>query len=473
MEIPAQPARSHRIFGNRTLNMRSIEAIGYDMDYTLIHYNVRQWERTAFDHTRDRLVATGWPVADLEFDIGGVIRGLTIDAELGNLVKPTRFGYVIRGAHGTRRLDFDELRTAYEGTFVDLAEDRWVFLNTLFSLSEASLFAQLVERLDRNELPGRMSYSDLYESVRATLDETHMAGRLKEDILADPDRFVVQDPAVVLTLRDQIEAGKRLLLITNSEWEYASRIMDYAFDPHLPPGSSWRDLFEAVIVSAAKPAFFTASRPLYRIVDETDGFMRPQIGALDPGGVFVGGCAPDLEDHLGLHGDEILYVGDHLYSDVSVSKALLRWRTALILRELESEIEAADAFADGEAQLQELMDRKTDLERGLATARLDQLRSRVGYAEPGDDPAPPAERIAELRKSLTAIDEEIGPLAQASGRQRNEAWGPLMRSGNDKSLFARQVERYADVYTSRVSNFGEATPFAYLRAARGSLPHDE
>ena len=304
VEIPAQPARSHRIFGNRTLNMRSIEAIGYDMDYTLIHYNVEQWERTAFDHTRDRLVATGWPVADLEFDIGGVIRGLTIDAELGNLVKPTRFGYVIRGAHGTRRLDFDELRTAYEGTFVDLAEDRWVFLNTLFSLSEASLFAQLVERLDRNELPGRMSYSDLYESVRATLDEAHMAGRLKEDILADPDRFVVQDPAVVLTLRDQIEAGKRLLLITNSEWEYASRIMKFAFDPHLPPGSSWRDLFEAVIVSAAKPAFFTASRPLYRIVDETGGFMRPQIGPLDPGGVFVGGCAPDLEDHLGLHGDE-------------------------------------------------------------------------------------------------------------------------------------------------------------------------
>jgi hypothetical protein len=47
-----------------------------------------------------------------------------------------------------------------------------------------------------------------------------------------------------------------------------------------------------------------------------------------------------------------------------------------------------------------------------------------------------------------------------------------MRAGYDKSLFARQVERYADVYTSRVSNFLAATPFAYLRAARSSLPHD-
>ena len=47
-----------------------------------------------------------------------------------------------------------------------------------------------------------------------------------------------------------------------------------------------------------------------------------------------------------------------------------------------------------------------------------------------------------------------------------------MRAGNDKSLFARQVERYADVYTSRVSNLRYETPYAYLRAARGSLPHD-
>jgi HAD superfamily 5'-nucleotidase-like hydrolase len=453
--------------------MRSINAIGYDMDYTLIHYKVEEWERTAFNHTRDRLVEAGWPVADLEFDPSAVIRGLTIDSELGNLVKPTRFGYVIRGAHGTSPLTFDELRTAYEATFVDLADSRWVFLNTLFSLSEASLFAQLVDRLDRDELPGRMSYADLYEAVRATLDEAHMPGRLKEDILAEPERFVVPDPEVVLTLRDQLEAGKRLLLITNSEWEYTSRIMEYAFDPHLPPGSTWRDLFEAVVVSADKPDFFTATRPLFQVVDEAAGYMRPQIGPLEPGGVFVGGCAPDLEDHLGLHGDEILYVGDHLYSDVSVSKALLRWRTALILRELETEIEAADAFAEDEAELGQLMDRKSDLERALAGARLDQLRHRSGHADPTGDPTSSEDRMSELREALSEIDAEIGPLAQASGRQRNELWGPLMRSGNDKSLFARQVERYADVYTSRVSNFLEATPFAYLRAARGSLPHDE
>jgi len=47
-----------------------------------------------------------------------------------------------------------------------------------------------------------------------------------------------------------------------------------------------------------------------------------------------------------------------------------------------------------------------------------------------------------------------------------------MRAGNDKSHMARQVERYADIYMSRVSNFLFQTPFVFLRSPRGSLPHD-
>jgi len=467
-----RPPAQRRIYGNRTLNMRSIRAIGYDMDYTLIHYRVDEWERRAFEHAKGRLADLGWPVRNLEFDPSSVIRGLTIDLELGNLVKPTRFGYVIRAAHGTSFLEFDRLRRDYEATFVDLAEDRWVFLNTLFSLSEASLFAQLVELFDAGGIPEVHGYAGLYHTVRTTLDETHMEGRLKEEILAEPDRFVVPDPDVVLTLLDQRFAGKRLLLITNSEWAYTNQMMSYAFDPHLPGDRRWRGLFDAVVVSASKPAFFNTTRPLYRVVDEGRGLMQPHIGDLEPGSVFVGGCAPQLESHLRLSGDQILYVGDHLYSDVSVSKALLRWRTALILRELETEIGAAEAFASTEERLVELMDRKTRLEEDLAHARLDRQRARHRYAPPDGDPVLAEELVISLKDELSSLDEEIAPLAIAAGSLRNEAWGPLMRSGNDKSLFARQVERYADVYTSRVSNFLAATPFAYLRADRGSLPHD-
>ena len=38
---------------------------------------------------------------------------------------------------------------------VDLREGRWAFLNTLFSVSEGCLYAQLVDRLDSGELSSK------------------------------------------------------------------------------------------------------------------------------------------------------------------------------------------------------------------------------------------------------------------------------------------------------------------------------
>jgi hypothetical protein len=77
-----------------------------------------------------------------------------------------------------------------------------------------------------------------------------------------------------------------------------------------------------------------------------------------------------------------------------------------------------------------------------------------------------------LRAQIGELDAEIAPLAKASSELANPRWGLLFRAGNDKSHLARQLERSADIYTSRVSNFLLRTPFAYLRPPRGSLPHD-
>ncbi|MFH1331025.1 MAG: HAD-IG family 5'-nucleotidase [Actinomycetota bacterium] len=471
--MATQTPLRRRLFGNRTLNLRRIRAVGYDMDYTLVHYRMEQWERRAYHHTRRLLSRRDWPVDGLEFDPGRVIRGLIIDLELGNLIKPTRFGYVIRAAHGTRFLEFEEQRTAYAGTVVDLGDPRFVFLNTLFALSEATLYAQLVDLLDAGKLGGVMSYADLYRVLRATVDEAHLPGTLKEEILADTGRFLEPDPETATALLDQRYAGKRLMLITNSDWDYARRLMAIVFDPRLPEGMKWRDLFDLVIVGADKPGFFSESRPLYRIADEEQGLMRPHHGDLEPGSIYFGGCAAQVEEHLGLSGDEILYAGDHLYADVHVSKALLRWRTALILRELELEIDDLEAFRPTEDALRGMMAEKEDLERRLAQARLDRQRARHGYAPPSAPVSDASEaEITRLQEALVALDDRIGPLARAAGEIRNPWWGPLMRSGYDKSLFARQVERYADVYTSRVSNFLFETPYAFLRAARSTLPHD-
>lgn len=470
-----RPDSDQGLFCNRTLNFRRLQAIGYDMDYTLIHYHVQEWEERAYSYLQEGMVRNGWPVEHLSFDPDLMMRGLVLDLALGNVVKANRFGYVKKAYHGTKPMDFSAQRDAYAREVVDLKNPRWVFANTFFSISEGCMFMQLVDLYDADELGDKakkMSYGDLYEVVRRALDMAHAEGRLKREIVEDPERFVYRDPDVPLALLDQKRAGKTLILITNSEWAYTAAMMAYTFDPFLPEGMTWRDLFDLSIVNARKPAFFTAQPPAFEVVSD-DGLLREHFGPLERGKTYVGGNAALVEASLGVRGHDILYVGDHLFTDVNISKNVHRWRTALVVRELEEDIEADEAFQPIQERLTELMADKMALEQRYSAHRIAAQRARDGYGPQPDEPAETHEEAMQaIRQDLLALDAEIGPLAQQAAVLHNPHWGLLMRTGNDKSLLARHVETYADLYTARVSHFLRATPFAYLRSHRGSLPHD-
>src|SRR5690606_10151520 len=88
---PAPFQHPRGLFCNRTLNLRTIRAIGYDMDYTLLHYHVEVWEERAYAYVKNGLKAQGWPVDDLVFNPELVVQGLVVDTELGNVVKADRF----------------------------------------------------------------------------------------------------------------------------------------------------------------------------------------------------------------------------------------------------------------------------------------------------------------------------------------------------------------------------------------------
>ncbi len=473
--FPPPPDRTRQIFCNRTLNLRAIKAIGYDMDYTLIHYHVDVWEKRAYEHVRDRLADKGWPVRDLVFDGGQVSRALIIDKELGNIVKSDRFGYVKAAAHGTRMLEFPELRERYARTVVDLRDARWEFLNTLFSISVGCLYGQCVELLDQGRLPPGIGYTDLFREVQRALDNTHIEGQLKAEIIADPTAFVDVDPDLPATLQDQRDAGKKLVLITNSEWHYTDAMMRWVFEYKLGL-PSWRALWDMVIVQARKPDFFLGSAPIYEIINE-GGDLRPLMPPAMPsagaGRLYYGGNAALVERTLGLQGADILYVGDHIFADVHASKRTVRWRTALVLREVEDDVRAIEQQRGSETRLAALMRDKTSLEERIAWLRLDLQRRRAQRESVVEGSREEIEaEIERLRAELSTIDQLAGPLAEIAATVPHPRWGAIMRAGIDKSHIARQIERYADIYLSRVSNFLWATPSAYFRSPKSSLPHD-
>jgi len=466
------PPHERNIFTNRTLNMQSIKLLGYDMDYTLISYHVKHLEEMAYEHLKEKLLELGWPIENLRYDPKMVIRGLVIDKKLGNIVKPNRFGYIKRAYHGTSSLNYKEMRKIYSRTLVDIREDRWVLLTTLFDLSVGCLYAQLVDKLDSGELPEVWGYADLQEKTSRHLDLAYAKGLLKDEILKDQETYIVEDAETPLALLDQKYAGKILVLITDSDWGYVKDIMAYAFDRHLPDGMNWRDLFDMIIVSAGKPNFFLQKQPAFEVVNE-EGLLKPEVESLKRYRIYVGGHAGMVEEAFGMDGSEIMYVGDHIESDVHASKSMLRWRTALVLPELEEELASLNEFRTDQTELFKMMKEKVELENDMIQIQTYVQRATHGYGpQPDMSISALYEKIDKLSEKISGLDERIKPLAINSWKIFNPRWGLITRAGWDKSYLSRLLEGHADIYMSRVSNFLYRTPFAYLRSTRSSLPHD-
>ena len=63
-------------------------------------------------------------------------------------------------------------------------------------------------------------------------------------------------------------------------------------------------------------------------------------------------------------------------------------------------------------------------------------------------------------------------LEEEVDRAFNPYWGQIFKEGVENSRFGEQVEDYACLYTSRVSNFLAYSPLRYFRSPRDHMPHE-
>lgn len=263
------------IFVNRPLDMSHIRYIGFDMDYTLAIYKKREIEALAFQKTLEKLVQSkGYPevILDLPYADDHVIRGLLIDSQKGNLLKINRFKQVTRVRHGSQILP----KSVYQNERINQSDmQRFASVDTLFSLPEAYLYTLLVDLKEQGELEN-VSFHTIYTDIRECIDMTHKDGSLKSEIIKDLDRFIYKDPHLTMTLDKFIDNGKKLFLLTNSEYYYTEIVMEFLLDTDGLAYKSWRDYFDIILVNGRKPAFFKESTPFYEIDESTgDEFEDP------------------------------------------------------------------------------------------------------------------------------------------------------------------------------------------------------
>jgi HAD superfamily 5'-nucleotidase-like hydrolase len=453
------------IYINRTLNMKQIGAIGFDMDYTLVRYDSQAFEEITYKEMLKKLIQVkNYPtvVNNLKFQYNLAIRGLVIDKPHGNILKLSTYSKVKHAYHGLKEMDFKNQQKIYQGLVIDLNDsDRYSIVDTTFSIAYCVLYMQLVEMKDSNPELNLPDYKTLEEDVLLALDVSHRDGSLKGQVKKNVKKFIVQDPEIIMALEKFKKHGKKLWVITNSDYEYSKLLLDYSINPFLKDHQHWSELFNLVITAASKPRFFTDKMPLLQI-DPENGLMRNHHGKIEDG-IYQGGNALSVQKNSGLSGEQILYLGDHIYGDVLQIKKTCNWRTALVIDELISEIDGLNKSAHITEQINVLMTEKIEIEQ-----KLDHLFDKD--IENGKKPA--KEKILEHFEKIEKVDKKIGKLIRAHSQHFNPYWGETMRAGVEPSRLAGQIEKYACIYMSKISDLVEYSPRTYYRPKKKMMAHE-
>lgn len=481
---PNDNSPTRRIYANRTLDMSDIEVIGFDMDYTLAAYHQKEMDRLAIATTLEKLVLKkGYPEAlrQVNLDQNFIIRGLVVDKELGNIFKMDSHRHVGRCYHGYTELSQEHRLEAYGSRPISLGTDRYHWVDTLFSLPEATLLAGIIEHYEGGGKVLPWSYRQLFDDIRECIDEAHADNSLKAEILADLPKYIVKDPDLGPTLHRLRSVGKRLFLLTNSEHYYTEAVMTYLLDGSLPFYRSWSDYFDLVIVEGRKPNFFTKQEP-FTLLDVEGNPLGP-AAELKPSAFYMGGNLQALEAHLGTSGRHILYVGDHMYADILRSRKTATWSTALVVQEMEDNIRLSHGYMNDIQRINDLAECARRLDDGInynltlmkSLSRMQKLMGGLTGPEmdvlskTSDEARQDLEAKRELQTSLLG---ELEDLERNVDRVFNPYWGRLFREGSERSLFGAQVQNFAGIYTSRVSNFLAYSPNQVFRAPRERMPHE-
>jgi 5'-nucleotidase len=464
------------IYVNRTLRMDSIRYVGFDLDWTLASYDHDVLGELTYRLAAERLVASGrYPeaLAGLSYRPEFSRRGLLLDRHLGTVIKMDRHRYVGAAYLGYQRLNSAERAALYRQEPIDLSRERFYRVDTLFELPEVALFNDLVELVrEGSSVPPPDVVAGIFDDVRRTVDLLHADGSLKTRIGREPEGFLARDRQLGAALARLLLGGKRLFLLTNSEWSFTKAVCSYLFDDLLPGMPTWRDYFDLVVVSAAKPGFFRDQRPFVRLGEGGEPVGEEAVPEWN--GLYSGGSRAQLMRLLDAHGERVLFVGDHVYGDIRWPRVSTTWRTALVVSELETEIERNVASQDVERDLIRLRHRLADMGRRLGD--LEDLEEALALLAPEDAPrdlrTEEASRAEELRRRHREISLAVHDAETSLAIRANPTWRSLLKHRQVRSLWAEQMDDYACIYTSRVANFAYYDANRYFRVLYEPLKHE-
>eukprot|EP01130_Rhizamoeba_saxonica_P017150 TRINITY_DN818_c0_g1_i1.p1 TRINITY_DN818_c0_g1~~TRINITY_DN818_c0_g1_i1.p1 ORF type:complete len:537 (+),score=91.78 TRINITY_DN818_c0_g1_i1:82-1692(+) len=437
----------------RSINLRYMDYIGFDYDYTLANYRPELMETTIYNSARDRLVNKfRYPsgIQELKYDPEFPTRGLYYDRKKGNILKLDYLQNIQYDAvyFGRKQLTEKQVRECYGAFHIGKSYFHNLrSMNDNFSLAEVCLIADTIEYFRSHGMDFDPTY--VYEDVVKCISYIHTSGIIHNKVVANLPKYLVEKrPDIGNWLSKLKRKNKKLFLLTNNIYDNVNAGMSFLLNDLDPSFPDWKDYFDIIVVKADKPTWFTSTRPFREYDYERGNELWKKVNKLEKNKVYVEGSMQEFERITSCIGESVLYIGDHLFSDLREPQRTSGWRTAVLISELEKEIKC-QSDPKYKKNLEDLL-RAKDLRR-----KLDMLTKDKNNAT-----------LLELREEITRLHRELKePL--------NKYFGSVFRTPTNATMFAYYLQRYADLYTSSVENFAYYPHDFKFASERSFLPHEK
>ena len=452
-DVAGRVLAQDRVYANTFVDLGSAKVVGFDYDYTLVSYKPAVLHLIYRLATKQLVSQLGYP-AELESDLPGydarfAIRGLAVDLKTAWICMLTLRYRVSIAFFGREEVDPVTVQQSYRsetGSGILPPEERKKRLkplNDMFSTAEACLLADVVQWFRTRDIPfdPRSVVTDVLNAVT----KAHISEEVHRSICNDLEKYLEPDGQRLRQLLDKLRhSGKKLMLVSNSPFWFVNKGMVYVC------GEDWRTLFDVVVVSAGKPAFYTQTRPFREVSTRTGRIKFKPIDSLSADEVYCQGSIGELVRLLGwdhasesVDGSSIIYMGDSLFADLVDARRLYGWTTGAIIREVghETEVQASSNWQQAWRVLQVL----TLCTRQCQDSYVAGKDACHAFTE-------------EDRQVLDQLETLAADWRSRLDTLMNPNFGSIFRTSRDNgqtaqpSLFARCLQRHVDFYTSKVEN---------------------
>ncbi|XP_052217507.1 5'-nucleotidase domain-containing protein 3-like isoform X2 [Dreissena polymorpha] len=443
--------RKYNIFVNNEISLADIKVYGFDYDYTLAQYR-DDLHYVLYDLGKESLITKlKYPegIREQTFNPQFIHRGLHYDIRKGLLMKIDSYHHIQLGTvyRGTTQLSDNETIELYNGTHVPI-EDMNTFYGSgpmhqlvdMFAPPEMNLITNVTDYFIANNIA--YDPENVFYDIKNAVQGIHVSGLLHNTIVSDLERYLEKEGETKTLLEKLVNTGNKLFIISNSGFPFIDAGMKYMVGP------GWQDLFDVVVVDARKPKFFNeASGRPFRLYDPLELRTFERVKILEKGKVYQQGNFKDFRHMTGYYGPKVLYFGDHVYSDLADPSLKHSWRTGAIIPELETEVEVIST-----------PEYKATVRWLLVLQRL--LEEMQEAATEGS-----LDMIPSLLEERDAIRTKLKGLC-------NERFGSMFRTHHNPTYFTRRMARFADIYTSKLTNLLQYSDKHTFYPRRTLLPHE-